>query len=79
MNFVLDALSVIKDGITTLGCRKIDESPESAAIQEAVGEFTATYERLLDGLDLGESQSIGQIVSRPCSICGAPVPLCECP
>lgn len=78
MNFVLEGLNGIKHGITTLGCRKIDGSPESDAILKAVGEFTGTYERLLDDLNLAETTSIGDIVSRPCSICGAPVPFCEC-
>ena len=79
MNFVLMGLKDIKNGVTTLGCRKVDGSVESDAIQNAVMEFTVTYERLLDQLGLAETTSIGDIVFRPCSICGAPVPHCECP
>lgn len=79
MDFVLSGLLDIKHGVTAIGCRKVDGSLESQAIQKAVCEFTATYERLLDGLNLAETTTIGQITQRPCSICGAPVPYCECP
>ena len=78
MDFVLQGLADIKRGVSALGCRKIDGTSESAAIQVAVSAFIATYELLLEQLNLEETQRIGRIVARPCSICGAPVPLCEC-
>ena len=79
MNFVLTGLKMVKEGVVVLGCRKVDGSPQSDALQRAVKEFTDTYERLLDDLGLMETTRIGDIVGRPCSICQNPVPYCECP
>ena len=79
MNFVLQGLYDIKQGVVSLSCRKVDGSLESNAILRAVDEFTKTYETLLDGLNLQETTRIGEITMRPCSICSAPVPYCECP